>query len=1285
MAEQAELREAALASQVVRMLLESIYLSPGDHEIAARRIDHAEETNAMGVLLDILNGGKLAATLPASFDGTVRQHDGFYVFPGAILLGRLFSYVVRGVGMKNRTIDGALVPVDIASISYAELNDAPYMHGLMCALTRTGHCGLPTWTIEAESYHMSRGVEAFFRGCLSITVSSNPAALHFMGSITDHRDRLCGQTSESASIFKEQFNGFQYCVLAGRGAAQPIMINKPTGSESRTVKLSYVRQHLWEVKAKFDSLAGPCRKRPRVEMQQPLAGAQVSTSVETLEEERARQRAVQRLRAQAATTSLAPSTAIQSSAEGVSKFDIYSETPLNQSIYDRFMVEQTRLADRLRHCQYRSLETGTPVTFVHDMTPMGTPTNISTIEKRDNRRNTLEDSPQSESLKLLERYRLMKTIPIYISTGPSDQKTTRPLAGTPFDVDTLSQHTSNMELLSRVFSEVRRVTTLMYLLWDEEIKEELKNAKLRIAPKESFLKLLNAGRDNNGFVFNLDGEDAYEPSDHLPEAATPFTMADAEELTQHLNVAPSATTAAGRVAATLLRVPKLWETGMETVEDTGRVAAMYAYASSHEVGVNVAGAYVFNRLAMFDTKLVLQWNLLYDASLTGEQLSDDDKQQLSAVRGYIVKTRKHHEWFDELQDTTAYRSYNDTPAAVSTAPDESAYGSFDELLNLSPRHYDVDENTIAPSTNHTYQVVKKFRLWRRTHVLETNARIGSTVSRAEKLARLSEPDQLDRAWFIDTFGCSPDVYEARTVACGARASKILTVKDISLAQVNTAELKAWGTMFVNERMLYEFGQTGHTPPRSVMQIAQTAMAKHGKPTIAGAKSQFERTKSYLDATWKLLSKMSSIGLLNTDAHLGNYMITEYDTSHTKHAKIIDFDSSYTTVFRKEDFEGDDNSTNSEGWKPLYVLNVLVVLYTLSQDMTRSLLFGLLKNATRVDASNSYIDGTTFVLETERQVQFRGIVMETIRALEKTPRNKMSVPQKLLAATWRGGYKGMGNPADLNLPTAFFSNGSVRVHLLKIAEYRNDLKNVVETNEEYKAVIRGKIKKRGKAIRNSSADGAVELLNNEDIAAASDILMVLDQNMVSSNRQAPKIPTAGATHTNQMEWALRQNIFSRGFFEPAEFVCTQWSERQKFVDLTIDRSNKEEIEADDSRQLMRPSTLAELVAKMTPSSIGQFNSIQSMFDNVYRTSIAPGMHHTVTPRADDYRIIDLLRDYVFSPTHERPINSGAERGMLMPRYSDTKNVISNATAMSRSQRWRRHVPNHGRGILSLPSL
>jgi len=942
----------------------------------------------------------------------------------------------------------------------------------------------------------------------------------------------------------------------------------------------------------------------------------------------------------------------------------------------------------------------------HDATPIKTRTNEFFINERDKlgrlgRIQELTLEPRSESVRLLQKYATTKTIPIYMNTGSKSNHRVS-LTGTPFDV---SEHASNMELLSRIFREVRRMTTLMYLLWDKESGEELKTAKERVSPRESFLKLLNAGRDNNGFVFNptRTGYDANKSSRTDADNDEPFTFEKAQTICGALNVIPSFNYDKNltpekknehRVDRTVFRVPKLWSNGMETAEDTGRVIAQYAHGSAHEVGARVAGGYLFRRETMFDRKVFDQWNLLYEyfdineydaraqdvvqdlrnylvATWIQESTAEVDEdeppppQEEGAQEMDVEATAKFNSlegWWDELRDTSlpddgsfeerverqrqalsGDTSMEDVAEAVAEDVE-----NYEALTKQSRRHWDVNEGRVSPSVMPIYQAVRKFRLWRRVKVLNRNRHLVETAETAEPPSATDTlKDTLNYEWFTDTFGTSPNGYDERSVRCGEKSSVILTTKEEPVGKYAIDDKgtgKVWGVMFVNELMRYEFGAEGYTPEKSVMKKVESVYSGSSvdvdRNGIDTAKEQFKTVASHLDSMWNLLAKMSAVGILNVDAHLGNYMITDYGTTKgtTKmFAKAIDFDPSYTTVFTTKELIGDDAANpNPEGWKPLYVLNVLMVLYTLSQDISREKLYSLLKNANRIDANDTvFRDGSLYALKSGREDQFKGIVAETIRALESTPYVKMSVPQKLLAASWLGGFKGMGNLDDLRLPTAFFSNGDIRGALINIAEAMNNDR----TPKYTKAYVVSK-----------SETASVEPLSEADVGKAIDILIRLDNATESSNRQAPKVPSPGATHLTQMEWAMRHNLFARSFMDPAEFLCQQWAKRQELVYFTIDRTGLYDL-SNPFPQITQ-TIMIKILDAMTPNSTRAFHSINSFFDNDYRRVFAPAMHHCTQIRESKYRVIDLLYDYVFeSPTFGKSIGDGKSHKDLLPRTPD----------------------------------
>ena len=1287
--------EAEAATQVVSLLMQSVYLTPGDHDVdvKARRIDHAEACNAVGAIFDILHSNAVQSTLVPWFDGNTLKMDSVDFFPGALLMGRLFSFVARVIALKHQAADGSLVPVEIDAVSYARLNDdTHYMRDLAVAITRKGSDGVAVWSVEAEAYHMSRGVEAFFRGCLSVNVddSSVDPTVYFMGSISGPRNLFCsGFSGQSKALFSQQSTPFNYYMHPGaRDPGQPVRINKPVGNQSKETRLAYVRAHIWNVKAYFDKRLRPTRKRHRASGMAAAAvkagrsGRSSNTAAE-LDDELNKQQAAQGIRAQAATTMTAPHKAVQVSTSGIQSFDIYADTPLSEATYDRYVVEQQRLENRLKSLVkqthgYSHYRFEVPP-FVHDVTPMETVANKKIIQERDKP----SSAAHAESRKLLSLYTTTETIPIYINIG-SDHSLSLNVAHMN-DV-----HATNMKFLSRIFREVRRMTTLMYLLWDKESGEEIKRAKERVSPKESFIRLLNAGKDNNGFVFNSSG---YAQESAVNDES--FTIENAKIICKNLNVIPFEQSDEERVNRTMLRVPKLWSSGMETIEDTARVVAQYAHASAHEVGARVGGAYLFHRSAMFDRKIFDQWNLLYATNVVSYDAAD-----IALVRKYLkAKARQAQQnqqtsalalfeaWLDELRDTD---DDDDGPfeEGVDVLKKQDSLADFeacDALIKLSRRHWSVKEKDVPTKATSIYQAVRAFRLWRRDNVLKKNRHL---VANAQSP---SSKDNVDQKWFTDTFGISPGAYDERTSACGGRSNVILTPKEMPAGKYaidSNGDNKSWGVMFVNELMLYEFGDTsGYTPENSVMHKVQSVYSSSsvGVNGIATAKEQFKIVEPQLDSVWNLLAKMSSVGILNLDSHLGNYMITEYKTDaglKKMYAKVIDFDPSYTTVFTKEDLIGsNDDNPNREGWKPLYVLNVLMVLYTLSQDPSRAKLYLLLKNANRVQVDDTvYGDGSIYALKTGREDHFKGIVAETIRALARTPVEQMSVPQRLLAASWRGGFKGTGDPTDLGLPTAFFSNGEIRNALMYIAQKSNDnLKSYafppsgLETDAAVGAAI--------KVLRRQSGITSVEPLSDADIDEAIKVLIRLDKDTRTSNRQAPKVPAKGATHLSQMEWAMRHNLFTRSFMDPAEFICRQWSRRQELVYSTLDRTKM--VDASDWKiKQITPTFMSQLLAQMTPMSAREFHSINLLFDHDYKRVFAPGMYHCATSRAEGYRVIDLLYDYVFSPTFGKPMGDGKSHTELLPRKPDLNTKYGNVE-VSQWKTWPTHVPSDGRGVLSLP--
>jgi hypothetical protein len=166
----------------------------------------------------------------------------------------------------------------------------------------------------------------------------------------------------------------------------------------------------------------------------------------------------------------------------------------------------------------------------------------------------------------------------------------------------------------------------------------------------------------------------------------------------------------------------------------------------------------------------------------------------------------------------------------------------------------------------------------------------------------------------------------------------------------------------------------------------------------------------------------------------------------------------------------------------------------------------------------------------------------------------------------------------------------------------------------------------------------------------------------------------------MEWAIRLNLFERGFMEPALFLCEQWRMRQAVVYFTLERIK------DLSETEITSTVMSQILGKMTPKSMQQFHNVKSFFDHAYKKVYAPAMHHCVQIHdpTTNYRVIDLLYDYVFSETFGKSIGEGKSHQELMPQKPNMDTTLS-TSGLSVWQTWRTQVPQNRRGFLSLPPL
>ena len=308
----------------------------------------------------------------------------------------------------------------------------------------------------------------------------------------------------------------------------------------------------------------------------------------------------------------------------------------------------------------------------------------------------------------------------------------------------------------------------------------------------------------------------------------------------------------------------------------------------------------------------------------------------------------------------------------------------------------------------------------------------------------------------------------------------------------------WGAMFLNERMDLEVGANIADRGSVLADIAAVQSRQLGKqPSFSGldiGKLHYREKAPYLEAIWSLLAKMSSVGIVNMDAHLGNVMLSGSDKIV---AKLIDFDPKLSSVLSPSDYAG-----SSDGWKALFVLNGLFVFFVLCVDSARQLLLPLLRNALRTN-SNSLHQAKFYGISHERSDLFRKIVVEVKNGIRMAKKNNLplSLPQRLLDYSWKGGYKGTGLDKTEGVPTEFFLNPF---------KYRN-------------------------AHEKGSVDRELVSKYEDDPLLASVPLF-----------------TENTTREQELTWAMLETINHNAFSGIATFLNQQWNLRQRILDKMLAR-------------------------------------------------------------------------------------------------------------------------------------
>ena len=1286
--------DSKTASKLARMVQESHYLSSSSVDrIIETRFDHINHRNSVGRILDVLFSEKVLLTLTCGSSSS--QTTGTTkILNGALLFGRLFSYIVRMATLKRRNSDGSVIPLDPHAISYSKDLGETYVKNLAIDLLRSHNDGKDAlWTVDEEIFHFCSGVSSFFAGIVTIANESFNQKL-FISDISSLRDTYFFSSGdlEAVATISAISNHFKFSSASiGEAGGAPI-INKMETDESNEVLHSYAVAHLLEIKTVADDHIVCVSGRKRLMSESNENEAEESRK----EQMRFRRTAVTKM-----TTPHVVTTVFGANDEfSIQQFDVFTETSVSDAVYSRYDREQTRLKKRLDFLQDGKQS------WIHGMTMKSTDATKKYTDAIDAIDSEEPNAKYSEAE--FDLLNISSTVPIFINSSV-------PYNRIPIEHRVTDNQKKNYDDMSVVFEEIRRLTTQMYLLCDPEkfkndSKEELKRAgKNRIPETSSFLRLINAGKENNGFIFNFD---KYKPPENDANNRWLDQMR-ARAMCERMNPTPKIRNNNVETRA-LIRAPKLWEEkmGIESADDTTRVVAQYAYASTHEVGAHTAGVFVASSAGLYDDVEIKRWNLLYAISPPPLELVHTDESTFhTGFREYILskciivlkqsdpsherafdsKNNKEHEltryisWyfetsFNEAPDKEMNEKLSEKSNGAIPIISEEDEKRYKPVILLSSNHFECTDADLVKhiESPKVYNAIMGYRLRKRDLIKGKNP---INVSEA------------DRRWFFNAFGITPSDFIVRQKLCGADAGKILTPR----RKFKNPIFKDGDcvSIFLNERMTMEFGE--ETIERADTVLGAVSQSRIEFDGIKTAENQLGATEVYMDALWRLLARMSAVGILNVDAHLGNYMITKYED--IVECKAIDFDAAWSTVLSVDEMGGDDPETpNKEGWKPLFVLNSLLVMFTLSQDTSRVKLYELFKNARRpLETKTLFNAEIANSLQTTRISQFTEIVRETMLALRTTSDEERSLPQKLLGSRWLGRFKGDGIEQNLKLPFALYADSGLFAKSLEIAFFENAFANLKEKNyvmgdvdsiyrkylterrnvaeealstkptlrieDAMLAVHQEAVKHSKQELQALAGTAGFSEYDYTIMSADWEKLMSIDKDPVFADRPPRKAADPNAVKTEQrkvrrthLEWALRHNICWRSFVENLGKIHRIWSARQKIVNSTLDKVIKADVHSIGKGlankcygRSFEKSEEKILIKYMNPTDQSEYSKLNDFFNRNYKNMISTSMHHITKERDDDYNILDLMHEYVYTASPLRETTAEQKLENLLPRF------------------------------------
>jgi len=424
--------------------------------------------------------------------------------------------------------------------------------------------------------------------------------------------------------------------------------------------------------------------------------------------------------------------------------------------------------------------------------------------------------------------------------------------------------------------------------------------------------------------------------------------------------------------------------------------------------------------------------------------------------------------------------------------------------------------------------------------------------------------------------------------------------------------KKYGVILVVERM--EIETNFFMVSKEMNSIFQPRVLVDG----IGLKGNIDDTQLAMCSIWKLLAKMSSVGFVYFDAHLGNVMFKREGSGYV--AKLVDIDPKFGRLLSYAELHG-INADRS--WKALLVLNALTLAMALAGDLNRIRLFTKWVSSDKVSATKK-LSGAAFdighfnrfkkmckeVSESIKQATgvIDGRMGETGSATSEDGKDAkfISVPEELLSVLWKGGYRGTGIGDS--------KEGATTLNIFS------------QPHEATKEVLQ-----RYNAMTTDSYD------------------LKTDSTFV------------------RMEAALRESTYHRSVHQQCFYALDNWKKRQGAISALLGPQNTPQPQVDQSMSFPEVNTLI-INASGSSSARQALSSSDGFIRNEFDQVSGPLMRYAGKIRADGILFIDFLSEYVFTHRYmHKPAfkDSSILTSPLHPHHNDYNALFSTRVKMLRT--------------------